>query len=79
MVSKRESISFRGVLRGQGQEADCVVGAIAVSHPAGGPPALCRYSIVSVSKALPEGQYELLANGESVVLHLSNGHWLSSN
>jgi hypothetical protein len=79
MASPRRMVRFPGTLHGQGEEAACTVSAMEVTNPGGGAVAYCRHSVESVSKALPDGDYQLLANGETVPLYFSNGNWLSRN
>jgi hypothetical protein len=81
MASIREAVSFPGILRGGGHEANCTVLATKVSLPGGGPGAVayCEYDIKNVSKALPDGVYQLLARGETTSLrHTKEGYWLAA-
>jgi len=81
MASTREAVSFPGVLQGGGHEATCTVQATKVSLPGGGPAAVayCDYEIENVSKALPEGGYQLLARGETTPWrHTKEGYWLAA-
>jgi hypothetical protein len=77
MVSKRESVTFQGVLRGQGHEANCTVTAVKVSLPGANEFTHTHYDITAVSKQLPEGRYELTVHGESIPIKLENGFWLA--
>lgn len=79
MTSPRRMVRFSGTLLGQGEEAACIINAMEVTNPGVGAVAYCRQSIESVSKVLPDGDYQLLANGETVAFHFSNGNWLSRN
>jgi hypothetical protein len=80
MASTREIVRFAGVLRGQGHEATCSIEAIKVTAPGDGASALTRQKIVSVSKKLPEGEYQLTVNGgPAVAVRYSYGHWLDGN
>lgn len=77
-MAMKERVSFRGRLTGQGQEANCTVWATKVNMPGGGVPAYAKYLVQDVSKALPEGDYQLfLSNGEMVQVRHHGGHWLS--
>lgn len=78
MASTRKSVSFPGVLTGQGQQATCVVSALEVTLGGTNESAYIDYSISSVSKMLPDGDYELVANGEKSRIRLKNGSWLSA-
>ena len=80
MASTREPVSFPGILRGGGVEANCTVRAIKVSLP--GMPSMfeyVEYSIESVSKPLPDNVYELSANGRTIAVRNKNGHWVSAS
>jgi len=79
MASTREPVSFPGILRGGGHEANCTVRATKVSLP--GAPGVLEYadrSIENVSKLLPDGLYELSAHGETISVRNKNGFWLSA-
>ena len=80
MASTREHVSFPGILRGGGHEANCAVRATKVSLP--GEPSVFEYvdySIRDVSKPLPDGDYELLAHGKTIAVRNKNGYWLSAS
>jgi hypothetical protein len=77
MASKREIIRTPGLLSGQGHEATCMIEALQVTLLGGGPSALARQKIVSVSKTLPEGVYQLsIDGGPPSPVRYSGGHWL---
>jgi len=79
MASRRESVSFPGILGGGGHEANCTVRATKVRLP--GEPGvfeLVDYSVENVSKALPDGLYQLSAQGKTISLRYQNGSWLSA-
>jgi hypothetical protein len=78
MGSTRESVSFPGILRGNGHEANCTVGAAKVSLPGTSVSQLAEYSIIAVEKTLPSGNYELSANGETIPLQYQNGFWTAA-
>jgi hypothetical protein len=60
-----EIVSFRGIIRGNGLEATCIVGGEELVH-ASGLRALSKLSsIESVTPELPEGEYTLTFNGRS--------------
>jgi hypothetical protein len=73
----RRRVTFSGVLRGEGQEAECTIAATEVSLPGTSASALCDYSVQTVSKPLPEGRYQLDARGETIKLRFRDGHWLA--
>jgi hypothetical protein len=80
MASTREPVSFPGILRGGGHEANCTIRAIKVSLP--GKPSVfeyVEYSIENVSKPLPDNVYELSANGKTIAVRNQNGNWLSAS
>ena len=78
MASARKSVNFPGVLTGQGQQATCVVSAVEVTLSGTSESAYVDHSISNVSKMLPDGDYELVANGEKSRIRLKNGSWLSA-
>jgi len=80
MASTREPVSFPGILRGGGHEANCTIWAINVSLPC--KPSVfeyVEYSIENVSKPLPDNVYELSANGKTIAVRNQNGNWLSAS
>jgi len=79
MASIRECVSFPGILRGGGHEVNCIVRATKVSLP--GEPSVFEYVdyfIEKVSKPLPDGLYQLLAQAKTISLRYQNGSWLSA-
>jgi len=77
MASKREIVRLPGILSGQGHEATCTIEAVQVTLPGGGASALARQKIVSVSKTLPEGVYQLSINGGAPSpVRYRDGQWL---
>lgn len=79
MASTREKDSFPGILRGQGHEANCTVSATKVTLPGSRFSTYAKLSIKNVSKSLPEGEYQLFANGASFTVRYQNGDWLSAS
>jgi hypothetical protein len=76
--SFKERVRLHGLLTGQGHEAECTVLAIKVTLRPSGPSAYARYSVQSVTKSLPEGDYKLVvSNGETIPVRYCDGHWLS--
>jgi hypothetical protein len=78
MASIRARVSFPGILRGGGHEANCTVRATKVGLP--GEPSVFEYvdySVEKVSKPLPDGLYQLLAQGKTISLRYQKGSWLS--
>ena len=79
MPSIRERVRFTGILRSEGQEAECTVWATKVSLPGSNAVAYAKYSIQSVSKPLPDGNYTLTVNGEQYAVRCHNGNWLAAS
>lgn len=75
----RKVITFPGVLRGEGQESECIISATEVTLPGTSVSALANYSIQKVSKVLPEGHYQLIAQGETINIRHSEGNWLAES
>jgi hypothetical protein len=77
MIRKR--VTFSGILRSEGQEAECAILATEVTLPGSTASALCEYSVQKVTKILPEGRYQLHARGEIINLRHHQGHWLADS
>jgi hypothetical protein len=78
MSTIRERVQLRGRLSGQGQNAECIVSAIKLTLQANGPSDYAKYSVESVSKTLPEGDYVLaIANGKTLPVRKHCGQWLA--
>ena len=73
----KRRVSFSGVLRGQRREATCTVFATQVTVPGTGIVRHTDYSIGEVTLELPDGQYELSANGESILVIRRSGSWIT--
>jgi len=78
MASTREIVHSTGSVRGEGQEATCTVFATKVTSPATNISAHTNYSIENVSTALPDGNYELTAYGETIRVRHERGDWLAT-
>ena len=78
MASTRKLVSFPGVLTGQGQQATCTVSAVQVTLGGTNESAYTDYSVSNVSQMLPDGDYELFANGNKSRVRLKDEAWLSS-
>jgi hypothetical protein len=79
MASIREHVSFPGILQGGEHDANCTVRATKVNLP--GEPSVFEYidySVENVSKQLPDGVYQLLAQGKTITLRYQNGFWLAA-
>ena len=74
----RERVTLNGIVRGEGREAACTISATRVSLP--GAPRVSEttdWSMLNVSESLPDGNYEILADGKREQVRLVNGQWLS--
>ena len=78
MSSIKEHVSFTGVIRGQGHEATCTVTALKVTQRGTGVHAYARYEVKAVSKALPEGDYQLAVNGQAFPIRHQGEYWLAA-
>jgi len=76
MASNRRKVRLEGIVRGEDNEATCVVAATEVSL-LGVPPAYCEFSVESVSKRLPPGRYEVTTNGQTNRLRFDGRYWLA--
>lgn len=77
MASQREVVTFRGILRGEGQETECTGTAIKVSLPGTNNFEYTKYSITLLDKSLPEGSYTLSVHGKTIPLRYQGGYWLA--
>ena len=78
MASTREPVTFPGIVRGEGREATCTIQATRVSL--GGAPGVSHtthWSMVDVSDSLPDGKYEVFADGQCNKVRRVNGQWLA--
>jgi hypothetical protein len=74
----REGVRLKGTVRGEGREATCTIAATRVSLPgAPGVSETTGWSMLDVSESLPDGNYEILADGKREQVRLVNGQWLS--
>ena len=74
----RERVRLKGVVRGEGREATCTISAARVSLPgAAGVSETTDWAMLDVSEPLPDGNYEVLADGKREQVRLVNGQWLS--
>ena len=74
----RERVILRGVVCGEGRGAACTIQATRVSLP--GAPGLSEttdWKMLNVSEKLPDGNYEVEADGKRENVRLVNGEWLS--
>jgi hypothetical protein len=72
-----QRVSFRGILSGPSGESPCTVSAIEVTAViTGAVEGYTDYSIISVTSKLPDGHYDLLANGKAIPVICHNGSWI---
>jgi hypothetical protein len=69
-----DRVSFPGVVAGRDCHASCTVSATEVIVP-GVRIYFTAYSISDVSMELPDGEYQLLANGGKIPVTRKNGAW----
>jgi hypothetical protein len=74
---KRNVQSFLGTLRGQGLETPCRIHARKVNLPRKRT-AYVEFNISAAWKQLPEGIYELSAQGEKKLVQLRDGLWTAA-
>ena len=73
----RERVTLKGIVRGEGREATCTITATRVSLPGAGVSETTDWSMLDVSELLPNGNYEILADGKREQVRLVNGQWLA--
>ncbi len=77
-MAKGEPVILHGTVRGEGREAACRISATRVSLPgAPGVSETTGWSMLDVSEPLPDGNYEVFADGKRDQVRLVNGRWLS--
>jgi hypothetical protein len=77
MASTRERVRFFGTIQGNGRVAKCSVWATKVTLLGANVAAYADYSIDDVSEDLPDGNYSVAANGETIPIARRNGFWVS--
>ena len=75
MPFTREPVRMSGVLRGEGQKAECIVSALRVTLEGTRLFKDCQLSIDWVSKDLPDGEYKLSFDDKAIDLRWCNGGW----
>jgi hypothetical protein len=78
MASTRRLVTFHGMLTGQGHNATCTVSAVKVTLGGSHESAYVGRKITNVSEMLPEGDYELTANGQKSRVRFRDGFWESA-
>ena len=66
---------YSGVLLGSGRKSRCRV-RVLMKLVNNRPPVVFEYHIVSAEKSLPEGDYQLLLDWETLNVRLQDGEWL---
>lgn len=77
MASVKRKVQFSGVLRGEGHVATCTGSVTKTTEPVTGISAYTGLSIENLSKPLPNGNYELTANGEIIRVRHHGNEWLA--
>ena len=74
----QETIIFSGIIIGENQRMECKVRATKTTLDTG-PPVFSDYRVIEsdVTDRLPDGDYELLANGERTRFTRNSGRFLS--
>ena len=74
----RERVILHGIVRGEGREATCTIEAIRVGLPdAAGVSETTNWSMLEVAEPLPDGNYEVVADGRREQVRRVNGEWIS--
>jgi hypothetical protein len=80
-MSVKEKAFFSGIIVGNGQPVECEIQA--TKSTLGGvspsPPAFADYRIMDseATRRLPDGDYEVLANGERIKVRRKDGYFLT--
>jgi hypothetical protein len=74
----KQTVVFSGTIVGEGQRVECKVRATKTTLD-GDPPLFSDYRMIDsdVTDRLPDGEYEMLANGERSKFRRNNGRFLS--
>ena len=80
-MSVKETVFFRGIIVGNGQRVECEIQA-KKSTLGGVPPSPAAFSDYRVmdseaTRRLPDGDYEVLANGERIKVLRKGGYFLA--
>lgn len=68
---------FIGLLRGGGYEVKCTGFATLVRLPGTTVTAHANYMIATGGEGLPDGDYDLIAHGNTIALRRTDGSWLA--
>ena len=76
----KETVFFRGIIVGEGHSVDCKVRATktTLDLDPDAPPEFSNYDIMdsATTVTLPDGDYEVLANGREILCRLKRGRFL---
>jgi hypothetical protein len=80
-MSVKEKVFFSGIIVGNGQRVECEIQATksTLSGIPSSPPAFADYRIMDseATRRLPDGDYEVLANGERIKVLRKGGYFLA--
>lgn len=78
LVAMSERVILHGTIQGEGRKAACRILATRVSLPgAAGVSETTHWSMRDVSEELPDGNYEVFAEGKREQVRRVGGRWLS--
>jgi len=75
MACTREPVRMSGFLSGGGLKTYCTVSALRVTLSGTRLSKNCGHSILWIANPLPDGNYKLSVEGDSVDLRYSKGSW----
>jgi hypothetical protein len=75
MAFERDPMRWSGILRGGGQTANCTVSALRVALSGTRLFKDCLYTVLWVSKPLPDGDYKLSIDDKTVAMRNLKGSW----
>jgi hypothetical protein len=78
MASSRQLVYWHGLLKKDEEETTCTVQSWEVTDSGGGPPDYKRHRVISVSKGLRDGVYNLETHGQMFNVRRINGFWLTA-
>jgi hypothetical protein len=80
-MSLKERVFFSGIIVGNGQRVGCEIQATksTLGGVSSSPPAFADYRIMDseATRRLPDGDYEVLANGERIKVLRKGGYFLA--
>jgi hypothetical protein len=74
----KQTAIFRGTIVGSGHRVECKVRATKTTLDESAPPAFSNYRIMNshLTDNLPDGDYEVLVNGERIRVKHQDGHFV---